>query len=239
MASPFPDLVVRPGASASRTDIQLSRVAALAEWARMFERTLSMPLPPVAFYSIYEVSPRWGCPAPDVAGWAAQGHLQVLIGIAPVLCGEELHGGLVEVSIAELMPLFRRFGPSEDACRLRRIKPAGLSEWLHGTNPAEGILVRATDLMLPAEALHRFEEERDLLRRPVHSIGAPPRYDWDAMYVWLFQRVNECGLPESQAALIGEAQDWFIRHSKSGDVPEESTIRKRLGAIWRVLRGTE
>lgn len=198
-----------------------------------------MALPPVAFYSIYEVSARWGCPAQDVAGWAAQGHLQVLIGIAPVLCGEEMHGGLVEVSIAELMPLFRRFGPSEDACRLRRIIPMGSGEWVRVTDPIEGILVRATDLMFPAEALHRFEEERDLLRRPAHSIGATPRYDWDAMYVWLFQRVNEFGLPESQAALIGEAQEWFIQHSKSGDVPEESTIRKRLSALWRALRGSE
>lgn len=198
-----------------------------------------MPLPPVAFYSIYEVSARWGCPAPDVAGWAVQGQFEVFIGIAPVVCGEELHGGLVQVSMADLMPLFRRFGPSEEACRLRRILPVGSTEWLRVTDPAEGILVRPTDLIFPADALHRFEEERDLLRRPAPSIGATPRYDWDAMYVWLFQRVNECGLPESQAALIGEAQDWFIRHSKSGDVPEESTIRKRLGALWRALRGTE
>ena len=36
-----------------------------------------MPLPPVAFYSIYEIAVRWGCPPADVAGWAAAGHLQV------------------------------------------------------------------------------------------------------------------------------------------------------------------
>ena len=40
-----------------------------------------MPLPPVAFYSIYEIAVRWGCPPADVAGWAAAGHLQVLAGI--------------------------------------------------------------------------------------------------------------------------------------------------------------
>lgn len=32
-----------------------------------------MPLPPVAFYSIYEIAVRWGCPPADVAGWAAAG----------------------------------------------------------------------------------------------------------------------------------------------------------------------
>ena len=36
-----------------------------------------MPLPPVAFFSIYEIAVRWGCPPADVAGWAAAGHLHV------------------------------------------------------------------------------------------------------------------------------------------------------------------
>ena len=58
-----------------------------------------MPLPPVAFYSIYEIAVRWGCPPADVAGWAAAGHLQVLAGIPPVSCGDETVAGLVEVPI--------------------------------------------------------------------------------------------------------------------------------------------
>ena len=196
-----------------------------------------MPLPAVAFYSIYEVSVRWGCSVADVAGWAASGHLRTMIGIEPVHCGDEMHGGLVEVSLAELMPLFRRFGPSDDTCRLRRILPAGSGTWLRVTEPAEGILVRATDLMFPAEALHRFEEERELLRRPSHGIGSGARYDWEAMTVWLFKRLNEMGFPASQAALIAEVQDWFIANTITGDVPEESTIRKRIAPIWRAVRG--
>ncbi|MCC5972140.1 MAG: hypothetical protein JJU15_19560 [Pararhodobacter sp.] len=196
-----------------------------------------MPLPAVAFYSIYEVSARWGCSAADVAGWAASGHLRAMIGIEPVQCGDDLHGGLVEVSLAELMPLFRRFGPSDETCRLRRILPAGSETWLRVTEPSEGILVRATDLMFPAEALHRFEEERELLRRSSHGTGAGSRYDWEAMTIWLFKRLNEMGFPASQAALIAEVQDWFIASSTSGDVPEESTIRKRIAPIWRAVRG--
>ena len=69
-----------------------------------------MPLPPVAFYSIYEIAVRWGCPPADVAGWAAEGHLKVVAGIPPVRCGEDVVAGLVEVPIAELMCMFRRFG---------------------------------------------------------------------------------------------------------------------------------
>ena len=80
-----------------------------------------MPLPPVAFYSIYEIAVRWGCHPADVAGWAAAGHLQVLAGIPPVSCGDETVAGLVEVPIAELMPMFRRIGPSDEQARLRRV----------------------------------------------------------------------------------------------------------------------
>jgi hypothetical protein len=34
-------------------------------------------------------------------------------------------------------------------------------------------------------------------------------------------------------------RDWFVQNSRSGEVPEESTIRKRLAALWRKLRGEE
>ena len=61
-----------------------------------------MPLPPVAFFSIYEIAVRWGCPPADVAGWAAAGHLHVVAGIPPVLCGDETVAGMVQVPMAEL-----------------------------------------------------------------------------------------------------------------------------------------
>ena len=54
-----------------------------------------MPLPPVAFFSIYEIAVRWGCHPADVAGWAAAGHLHVVAGIPPVLCGDETVAGMV------------------------------------------------------------------------------------------------------------------------------------------------
>lgn len=198
-----------------------------------------MPLPTTAFYSIYELSARWRCAAADVAGWAATGQLKAMIGTEPVQYGEDLHGGLVEVSMAELMPLFRRFGPSKEACRLRRILPAGASIWVRVTDPAEGILVSATDLMFLAGSVHAFEEERELFHRPAQGVGATPRYDWEAMTIWLFKRLNEQGFPASQAALIAEVEDWFVAQSRTGDVPEESTIRKRLAPIWRAVRGTD
>ena len=198
-----------------------------------------MPLPPIAFYSIYEISARWGCHSADVAGWAAAGHFQVLAGIPPVSCGDESVAGLVEVPIAELMPRFRRYGPSDEHARLKRVLPPGSKTWLHVTDPPEGLAIRSSDLLLAAWSVQQFEEERDLLRRPTANTGATPRYDWDAMYAWLFWFIFENGVPETQSALVALAQDWFVQNSQSGHVPDESTIRKRLAALWRKLRGED
>lgn len=198
-----------------------------------------MPLPPVAFYSIYEIAVRWGCPPADVAGWAAEGHLKVVAGIPPVRCGDEVVGGLVEVPIAELMCMFRRFGPSDDIGRLRRVLKPGSATWAHVTEPSDGLPIRSSDLLVASGSLLQFEEERDLLRRPASSIGSSPRYDWDAMYAWLTWYIFEKGVPETQTALVTLVQDWFVQNSKSGEVPDESTIRKRLSSLWRKLRGEE
>lgn len=198
-----------------------------------------MPLPPVAFYSIYEIAVRWGCSPADVAGWAVAGHLQVLTCIPPVKCGDEIVAGLVEVPIAELMPMFRRFGPSEDHCRLRRVMPSASKSWVQVTDPADGLPIRSSDLLLSAGSLQQFEEERDLMRRPASNIGANPRYDWDAMYAWLSWTLIQEGIPETQSALVAQVQDWFVENSRSGDVPDESTIRKRLNPLWRKVRGEE
>ena len=198
-----------------------------------------MPLPPVAFYSIYEIAVRWGCPPADVAGWAAEGHLKVVAGIPPVRCGDEVVGGLVEVPIAELMCMFRRFGPSDDIGRLRRVLKPGSATWAHVTEPSDGLPIRSSDLLVASGSLLQFEEERDLLRRPASTVGASPRYDWDSMYAWLTWYIFEKGVPETQTALVSLVQDWFVQNSKSGEVPDESTIRKRLTSLWRKLRGEE
>ena len=168
-----------------------------------------MPLPPVAFHSIYELAFRWNRHPADVAGWAAAGHLNVVTGIPPVLCGAETVAGMVQVPMAEFMGLFRRIGPSDEHARLKRVMPLGATTWLAITDPAEGLLVRSFDLLVDAGNLHQFEDERELLPRLVSTIGATPRYDWDAMYAWLFWFAHEKGLPETKTALVSLVQDWF------------------------------
>jgi hypothetical protein len=45
-------------------------------------------------------------------------------------------------------------------------------------------------------------------------------------------------MPATQAELITEVQDWFAQNSPSGEIPEESTTRKKIAPIWRALRET-
>lgn len=199
-----------------------------------------MSLPPVAFYSIHEVSVCKGCSSADVAGWAAAGKLRVLIGIAHVKCGDEVFGGFVEVPMADLMLLFRRSGISAETCRLKRILPPGAPHWMRITDPVDGLQVRATDLMLPAEEVRAFfATERDRVTSPAKKGGASPRYRWDEMIVLLFKHLHEQGFPESQTALVAEVQDWFDTNARAHEVPEESTIRKRIAPIWQAVRGSD
>lgn len=198
-----------------------------------------MPLPPRAFYSMTEISARWGFPAPDVAGWAATGHLTLVTSIGCVTCGRQPVAGIVEVSARDMMCMFRRHGPSDEECRVSRLRQPGQAEWQYITEPAEGLLIKLCDLLLLADEVHKFEDERDLLRRPAPAAGSAPRYDWDGVIIMLFQRINDQGLPATQAELIGDVQDWFAQNSPNGEIPEESTTRKKIAPIWRALRGRE
>jgi len=125
---------------------------------------------------------------------------------------------------------------SDEECRVFRIRTQGSADWQYITEPADGVLVKLTDLMLLAEEVQKFEDDRDLLRRPSLSTGAAPRYDWEAVNIMLLCRINDHGLPATQGELINEVQDWFAQNSPTGEIPEESTTRKKIAPIWRALR---
>ncbi|MCL1629919.1 hypothetical protein M3N55_14385 [Roseibaca sp. V10] len=173
----------------------------------------------------------------DIAGWAATGHLTLVTSIGAVTCGCLPVVGIVEVSARDMMCMFRGSGPSEEECRILRIRQPGEGHWQYITDPAAGLRVTPNDLLLMAEDVHKFEDERDLLRRPALPTGSAPRYDWEGMTIMLIKRFNDHGLPATQAELINEIQDWFVQHSPDGEIPEESTTRKKIAPIWRALRG--
>ena len=91
--------------------------------------------------------------------------------------------------------------------------------------------------MVTGQDVQRFEDDYDLLRRIGGGTGSLSPYDWEGMYVTMIQRIHEHGLPATQAELIGELQEWFGNVAENSDVPDESTIRRRLRPFWRALRG--
>ena len=197
-----------------------------------------MTLPPRAFFSLNEFSARWGCSHADVAGWSIVGHLSIVTGIAPVICGTQPVAGMVAVNAADMMKMFRRDGPSDEECRVIRVRPEGSTDWLHITEPAGGVMVKRTDLLLMAVDMGRFADDPDHTRRPASPPGAASRYDWDGAIIMLFCRFNDRGIPATQVELIAEVQDWFAQNSPTGEIPEESTARKNIAPIWRALRET-
>ena len=198
-----------------------------------------MGLPPRVYFTVHEVTARWGCNIADVAGWADAGRFRILTGIPAVRCGDEVVAGKVVLSPMELLPLFRRCGTGPSEGQMRRIQPLNRQDWLLITDPQGGITVTVADMMILAEEVHAFEEENDMVRRVAAGPGASTPYDWEGMTVALVQRIHDRGLPSTQAELIAEMQDWFAEQSDGKKMPDSRSIRRRITPIWRALRREE
>lgn len=195
-----------------------------------------MTLPTRAFFSLNEFCDRLECSHADVAAWSISGLFSIFTGISPVLCGLQPVAGIVAVNAADMMKMFRRHGPCDEDCRVIRVRPEGSTEWLHITEPAGGVVVKLADLLLMADDVRKFEDDPDRRRRPGTPPGAGTRFDWEGATIMLICRFNDRGIPSTQAELIAEVQDWFAQNSPTGEIPEESTTRKKIAPIWRALR---
>lgn len=196
-----------------------------------------MSLPPRVYFTLFEVAARWNCTPADLAGWASIGRFTIVTAIAPVTHGLQVVAGLVAVSATDILHMFRRNGTGPSKSLLKRVRPADQQDWIMLEDPAHHIQVTAEDLMIMADEVQQFEADFDLLRRPASQIGAPARYDWDGMYIAMIVRIHDRGLPLSQAEWVGEVQEWFVANGEKGEVPDESTIRRRVTPVWRALRG--
>lgn len=193
-----------------------------------------MSLPPRALYTLTEVAARWRCSIADIVEWAFSGHLEILVAIPPTRFGGQLFSDMVAVAPSDLLAMCPRFGDGPEETLIRRVRQPGCDVWSFAYAPEEGLLIRRTDLMIPLDALARFEDRHSVFRRS--SAGPATKYDWEAFYRALMIHVHDKGLPDSMTELVGEMQDWFVRHSPEGEAPDESTIRKRISPIWRQLR---
>ncbi len=196
-----------------------------------------MALPPRAFFTLHETASRWGCTIADIAGWASESKFDIVTGIPLAVCDSEKVSGKIILSPMDMLPLFRRSGTGPTAIKLLRVKPEHERDWAYITDPAEGVEISIADLLISGQDVLRFEDDYDLLRRIGGGTGSLSPYDWEGMYVTMIKRIHEQGLPATQAELIGELQEWFADVAENGEVPDESTIRRRLRPFWRALRG--
>lgn len=97
-----------------------------------------MALPPRVYYTLQEVTARWGCNIADVAGWAAAGKFHIMTGIDLVRCGEEIVAGRVAISPMDLMPLFRSCGTGPTEGVVHRIMTGEKGQWQIITDPIGG-----------------------------------------------------------------------------------------------------
>jgi hypothetical protein len=195
-----------------------------------------MALPPRVYFTLQEVTARWGCNIADVAGWANAGRFRIMTGIIAVSCGDEVIAGRVTLSPMELMPLFRRSGTGPSEGVMRRIQPSGRQDWLLITDPVSGIMVVLDDMMIMADEVHAFEEENDMIRRVAVGPGVATSYDWEGMNIALIVRIFDHGLPDTQAELVSEMQEWFSDRSDGRKMPDSRSIRRRITPIWRALQ---
>jgi hypothetical protein len=195
-----------------------------------------MALPPRNFLTVLEVAVRWECSQSEVVDWAIVDELDLVAGFPVVRFGEETTSGLMSVAGTEVRPLFRPFGEAAGKVYLRQARPPGSTEWRYITEPAEGVRMTAPDIMITSAEVERFENAHGIGRGRASGPGAPARYDWDRFYVALIRRLFNDGMPATLRDLVREMQEWFIANSAAGDAPDESTIRRRIQAVWRELQ---
>jgi hypothetical protein len=204
-------------------------------------------LPPRSFYSLAEIAARWSVTPFDLVGWCTDGLLSLSIALPPVKAGAEIISGLADVEGPHVFPLFRRDGAPSTTVAIRQVKTQdhGL-RWI--TEPADGLVITAADVLVRRSEAERFESQHGLFRgqvrsdicqgeapaRPRGGPGVPPRYDWDAFYGALARRIHEHGIPPTQAELVRDMLNWFELRDVD-HAPDESTIKRKIKAVWQEL----
>ena len=194
-----------------------------------------MAFPAQFLYSILDVTGRWGCSQTEVVNWAISGELDLVAGFSPILFGDEPAAGLLVVSASDVRPLFRPFGKAAKKVFLKQARPMGSETLKLITDPTCGVRLTAADIMITAREIDRFEEVNGIGRTRSAGPGAPGKYDWEGFHIALFKRIYTGGFPLQQRDLVSEMQEWFIANSADGEAPDESTIRRRIKAIWQEL----
>lgn len=145
--------------------------------------------------------------------------------------------GLVEICAEDCLPTVQPSIHTESygnfICNVYRVRPAGETEWLI-VDSGEPIQIDCRTIKMRQAEFDSFETE--YVRPP--TIAQRDKYDWDGIYQFICLRIFEEGITETLIQLIHEVQDWCMRRSDGKDMPDESTLRKRLRPLYKSLKGS-
>ena len=206
-----------------------------------------MPLPPKLFYPICETANRWSVSPLDIVGWAIDGRitLSAALPLVEAKQGRPVEG-LVEISGQDVFDLFDAGTNKKSTVRVQRFRRRPGARWEKIVTPADGVPLKPSGVIIARTEAERFEREYGIFGHhpendqqpatvcegPIGQPGAPARYNWNAFTGAVARRVHDGGMPASQGELVRDMLDWF---AASGRVPDESTVRRRVQALWPVL----
>lgn len=197
-----------------------------------------MRFPPRSYVTIQELSVRWAALPYVIIGWAIDGHFSLAAAFPPARVDGRVLSGVMHIAPVDVFSLFRPKGRSATAM-IRRVQETPGAEWLWISEPAEGIGIATADVLVPWADVAQFEARYGLaagnIPKRKGGPGAPARYDWDRFFIALCKRIHNEGLPPTQADLIKTMQDWFDDSFGPDNTPDESTIRRKVQAIWKEL----
>ena len=62
-----------------------------------------------------------------------------------------------------------------------------------------------------------------------------PVHAWPEFHAFITKHIHDCGVPKQLADLVRVGENWF-RDRDADNVPDISTIRKKLQPVWTALR---
>ena len=206
-----------------------------------------MPLPPKLFYPICETANRWSVSPIDIVGWAIDGRitLSTALPLVEAKQGRPVEG-LVEISGQDVFDLFDAGTNKKSTVRIQRFRRRPGARWEKIVTPVDGVPLKPSGVIIARTEAERFERDHGIFGHhtendqppakacdgPIGQSGAPARYNWNAFAGAVARRVHDEGMPASQGELVRDMLEWF---AASGRVPDESTVRRRVQALWPVL----
>ena len=216
-----------------------------------------MPLPRKQIFTLTEVSKRWSVSVHDLGCYAIEDALvlSTVVNAIDAEIGEIVVGndgetfrasqgrrrfsGVLQLFGFDVWPVFKG-----ERAVIRRFLPENPDGFIDVEEPAEGIVIGLSDLVVTRTERDRFEAVHGLngvspakKGKVVPTAGtrggpgAPPRHDWDGFWIAVCRYIHDNGWPETQAALVRNLMDRLVTDSDTA--PDESTVRKKVSRLWR------